>query len=108
MGTIESDEEVPVLGRQAPVSGFFQAKPQRQRKQTAQRYHKSQMTSANSTFFPELLWAQRSSSTDGSQNLIYLSVNLPNMIEQPNVKLSKTGLVFSARTKTRYVGLLYI
>ncbi|KAI6133412.1 HSP20-like chaperone [Pisolithus croceorrhizus] len=46
---------------------------------------------------PEVLWAQRSSESDDSKNVIYLTVSLPN-IDEPSLKydLTPTSIKFEA------------
>ncbi|KAI9572577.1 HSP20-like chaperone [Boletus coccyginus] len=48
---------------------------------------------------PEVLWAQRSSSTVPEKNVIYLTVNLPNIIESSlEYALTSTSISFKATT----------
>ncbi|KAJ3576267.1 hypothetical protein NP233_g515 [Leucocoprinus birnbaumii] len=47
---------------------------------------------------PEVLWAQRSSETDEEKNIIYLTVNLPD-IDQSTLDYSLTGTEFKFKTK---------
>ncbi|KAF8557396.1 HSP20-like chaperone [Imleria badia] len=50
---------------------------------------------------PEVLWAQRSSTSTPEKNIIYLTVNLPNIVEASlEYKLTSTGLSFKATTST--------
>ncbi|KAF7592158.1 hypothetical protein BBP40_000645 [Aspergillus hancockii] len=47
---------------------------------------------------PEVLWAQRSSDSDAAKNVIFLTVNLPDIQEQTlKVDLTSTSLSFEAR-----------
>ncbi|KAK9453761.1 HSP20-like chaperone [Dipodascopsis uninucleata] len=43
---------------------------------------------------PEVLWAQRSSETDAEKNLIYLTINAPDVADS-DIKLTPTSLSFS-------------
>jgi len=55
---------------------------------------------------PEVLWAQRSSSTDDEKNTIFLTVNLPDIDEKTmDMKLSDTSISFKATAGTPATGL---
>ncbi|WP_331759960.1 p23/wos2 family protein [Streptomyces anulatus] len=55
------------------------------------------MTEATTPQHPEVLWAQRSSDTDPDKNVVYLTVNLPDIQEGTlKVELTGTTLTFSA------------
>ncbi|KAF9258614.1 HSP20-like chaperone [Marasmius fiardii PR-910] len=46
---------------------------------------------------PEILWAQRSSDTDATKNIVYFTVNLPNIQESSlQYKLTPTSISFKA------------
>ncbi|KAG8697218.1 hypothetical protein FRC11_000173, partial [Ceratobasidium sp. 423] len=48
---------------------------------------------------PEVLWAQRSSDTDASKNIIYLTVNLPDLKEDSvKYELTPNKLTFRGTT----------
>ncbi|KDQ17458.1 hypothetical protein BOTBODRAFT_646396 [Botryobasidium botryosum FD-172 SS1] len=49
---------------------------------------------------PEILWAQRSSATEDAKNLVYLTINVPD-VEEKTVKLdlSDTSISFKATAK---------
>ncbi|GLB36555.1 putative CS domain containing protein [Lyophyllum shimeji] len=51
------------------------------------------------TQHPEILWAQRSSATDEKKNVVYLTVNLPDIQETTlSYDLTPTSLSFKAKT----------
>jgi len=51
------------------------------------------------TLHPELLWAQRSSESDADKNIVYLTVNLPDIVEATlKYQLTDTGFSISAKT----------
>ncbi|KAG5353874.1 Protein wos2 [Termitomyces sp. T112] len=51
------------------------------------------------TTHPEVLWAQRSSATDDAKNIIYLTVNLPDIQEQSLAfELTSSSISFKAKT----------
>jgi len=51
---------------------------------------------------PEVLWAQRSSTDDASKNIIYLTINAPDIPEEClKSELTSTKLTFSGESKTR-------
>ncbi|KAG6872464.1 hypothetical protein C0995_009567 [Termitomyces sp. Mi166 len=51
------------------------------------------------TTHPEVLWAQRSSATDDAKNIIYLTVNLPDIQESSLVyELTSSSISFKAKT----------
>ena len=53
------------------------------------------------TAHPPVLWAQRSSNTDGDKNFIYLTISVPD-VPKGNLKLDlqPTGLSFEGRSDT--------
>ncbi|KAF9507319.1 hypothetical protein BS47DRAFT_1304140 [Hydnum rufescens UP504] len=51
------------------------------------------------TLHPELLWAQRSSESDADKNIVYLTVNLPDIVET-TLKYQLTDAGFSITAKT--------
>ncbi|KAL0941031.1 cs domain-containing protein [Colletotrichum truncatum] len=56
---------------------------------------------SNTTATPEVLWAQRSSSSDASKNFVYLTISVPD-VPASNLKLDlkPTGLSFSGHSNT--------
>ncbi|CAE7201997.1 unnamed protein product [Rhizoctonia solani] len=51
---------------------------------------------------PEVLWAQRSSETDASKNIIYLTINLPDLKEDSvKYELTPNKLSFKGTTARR-------
>jgi len=55
---------------------------------------------------PELLWAQRSSESDAEKNIVYLTVNLPDIVESSlKYDLSDTGFSISAKTGNHAKGI---
>ncbi|CAD6892035.1 unnamed protein product [Tilletia laevis] len=54
-----------------------------------------------STIAPEVLWAQRSNETDPEKNVVYLTINAPNLPPQPETKLELTpgGIKLEAQVK---------
>ncbi|KAG9057074.1 hypothetical protein FS842_008645 [Serendipita sp. 407] len=58
------------------------------------------------TTHPEVLWAQRSSDSSPEKNIVYLTVNLPDVIESTlQYDLSATGLKFKAKAGNEGKGL---
>lgn len=52
--------------------------------------------------FPDLYWAQRSSATEESKNVIYLTIGVANLVEEA-IELTTTGFKFSGKdSKTTY------
>ncbi|KIJ68808.1 hypothetical protein HYDPIDRAFT_107060 [Hydnomerulius pinastri MD-312] len=46
---------------------------------------------------PEILWAQRSSATEAAKNIVYLTVNLPDIVESSlKYDLTATKLTLEA------------
>ncbi|CED82322.1 HSP90 co-chaperone p23 [Phaffia rhodozyma] len=45
----------------------------------------------------EILWAQRSSETEEDKNIIFLTVNLPNIIGEPELDITADNISFKAR-----------
>jgi len=59
-----------------------------------------------STLHPELLWAQRSSETEAEKNILYLTVNLPDIVESSlEYDLTATGFTLKAKTGNAEKGL---
>lgn len=51
--------------------------------------------------FPEVLWAQRSSSSDAAKNFIYLTINVPDVPKDGlQLDLKPTGLTFTGTSGT--------
>ena len=51
---------------------------------------------------PPVLWAQRSSATDPTKNLIYLTISVPDVPkESMKLDLKPTGLTFSGHSDTK-------
>jgi len=52
-----------------------------------------------STLHPEVLWAQRSSETDSDKCVVYVTINLPDIVESSlKFNLTSTGFTFAATT----------
>ncbi|CDO92325.1 unnamed protein product [Kluyveromyces dobzhanskii CBS 2104] len=47
---------------------------------------------------PQVLWAQRSSETEPSKNVLFLTINIPDCTD-PKLELTETALEFSALSK---------
>ncbi|KAI9787116.1 MAG: hypothetical protein M1839_003351 [Geoglossum umbratile] len=53
---------------------------------------------------PEVLWAQRSSSTDAAKNFIYLTIATPDVpASSLDLKLTPTSLTFTGRSETKKI-----
>lgn len=56
---------------------------------------------AETTVYPEVLWAQRSSDADPSKNFVYLTITVPDVSkEELKLDLKPTGLVFTGTSGT--------
>ncbi|TGZ84476.1 HSP20-like chaperone [Ascodesmis nigricans] len=55
-----------------------------------------------STVTPEVLWAQRSSASEAEKNIIYLTINAPDVTpESLKLELTPTQLIFAGSTKNK-------
>ncbi|KAF6819987.1 cs domain-containing protein [Colletotrichum plurivorum] len=56
---------------------------------------------SNTTSTPEVLWAQRSSSSDASKNFVYLTISVPDVPPSSlKLDLKPTGLSFNGHSNT--------
>ncbi|KAL7414464.1 HSP20-like chaperone [Mrakia frigida] len=53
----------------------------------------------------EILWAQRSNEFDDEKNIIYFTVNLPNIIGEPELKVTDDEITFKAQAGSNAPGL---